>query len=677
MALGVEYHTPYAHFGITEQYRNGLDTEEYGTRIYSRIPLHKYQSAQYRHARKLLQPVIRQRGVVLSAKEIDCSGGGQSKSMNGTTYCYYASSDAAYLRSAALSDIASTAVQKQISNADIVSSNSPHIIKRGLHVIDKVMAFDTPELVIDSGTMLVFGPNAGIITYPQTKVTMGSSAGSSVYLIPKGLFAASLPGHATALKKQLSSFANPSFTSADTAGKHTNIGLLMLGQSKMDITTDAFASLPLKESFALEPTGPQGGTAKLKLASSARDTGYVTIGGNKDTSTYSKITNANFVGTPLRAIATNLTMDTVQLKPANGSAFTAFGGQVYAKDINLIATANTRSLVNSLAGNLLVIRDAVFDLDQGSANTTALTVRHFGKSNQISEVTSVNVLDSLFKGKSGTAGKATSAFISLPASPFNTDQGSGYNLSLINNTFQSRGTSTTALDPEADATQASITSIASIKAATTFYNANTDIPATNAGSMTFFGNTIVFDTASFTLDTADRQDAMTQTLLGFGNVFTLTGNNNQSLFFTGGTSTSANPIGAFISAQTFANNSSNFPSTIASACWNGSGLCIDYSDKADTQLIMRALPLDDATFAQAQTSANTDALTVDASKRATLAATNAVTITDDFTFPAGSRTGSDVFNSTVLKGLRTDANLDSMNIDNTLLTALNTAISSS
>ena len=55
-SVGVDYRSPYATLGIMQQYRNGVDSEQQGTRIFAQIPLLKAKP-KYHHSRLMTMPV--------------------------------------------------------------------------------------------------------------------------------------------------------------------------------------------------------------------------------------------------------------------------------------------------------------------------------------------------------------------------------------------------------------------------------------------------------------------------------------------------------------------------------------------------------------------------------------------------------------------------------------------
>lgn len=87
IAIGVDYHLPYLSISSTGQYRNGIDSKEYGGSLYANIPLLKGVHKKSKNRRSSQYTSIRTHSTVISAKEITCTGGARSYSYYGTTTC--------------------------------------------------------------------------------------------------------------------------------------------------------------------------------------------------------------------------------------------------------------------------------------------------------------------------------------------------------------------------------------------------------------------------------------------------------------------------------------------------------------------------------------------------------------------------------------------------------------
>ncbi len=639
-SVGVDYDSGYAKFGILQQYRNGLDTEQWGTRVFINIPLHKGNSHNH-HLAQMTKPVNRYPGATISAKEISCGAGFTSYSANGVTTCATENpNNGALLQSGALKQGNLTDIEKLMGKVTFVKGDKV-VVKSGIHVVRSAMFYDVSELTIDPGAMLFFTKDGAMITGPKTKVKVGSAVTGTLPSVFRSAPRAKweieqLPsGRArTGLLKALGDVtSSPAITAAVGDNRFPSIGLVVLGQSNLDLRNQSFNSPGrLNQILSVHASSENltSADAMLEITDPDSDDGKETvheIGGNKSTAKVNEFDNSIFQGVSLRFVAANAVTDKLQFLPANGSAFSVSGGKHYSRNMICQATENSDTCVKGIFGAQIYMRDAVLDLSLASSATSALSLRGFGKATDLPTMTSLIVEDSLLKGKKGTDGAATRHFLDVPSrSDSNSSDGNGYAVAFLNNTFMSRGTPSTVSDPTN--ASSSITSIGPIKTAQTFVSSNTDLAAAKLGFLGFYGNTSIIETSSFDLESNAKKDALTAEIAGFGNIFRSAGNGSTAPFSQATADAPFTQLVSRISHQSFS-NSQPWQNAIAAGTWNGDQNTDN--DRNDTVKLHRYLSAATTSNTNNGTQKN-DPVTLPAndgsatnSVRATLVATKALT----------------------------------------------------
>ena len=171
--------------GAGVQYRDGLDSGDWGYRGFAAVPLFKGQTSSKNT--EIYRPVARMLGAVIQAEEEDCSGqpGTESFARYGLTTCLATNPfDAAQIKSAAAlpkSGIDAETLRSRFADGDIsFAEGTKFTAKKGkLHFVDRPVVVDKAEF--EAGSHVSFGKLGAII------VTSKNSDGKDL-IIGKGDF---------------------------------------------------------------------------------------------------------------------------------------------------------------------------------------------------------------------------------------------------------------------------------------------------------------------------------------------------------------------------------------------------------------------------------------------------------------------------------------------------------
>lgn len=170
--------------GAAYQYKNGLDSGDYGYKVFARVPLHKgtfssltgMNAADNMSTALLYKPVNRMVGGVLQAKDIDCSAiGGSSYSAGGVTTCSATNPfDGLELKAGAN-------LGERTASTTVV--NTPAVIQPGLYIIDNDVLY-TKGLKVMPGAIFAMKPGAMMIANASQDagVVIGSGDTGSSYV---------------------------------------------------------------------------------------------------------------------------------------------------------------------------------------------------------------------------------------------------------------------------------------------------------------------------------------------------------------------------------------------------------------------------------------------------------------------------------------------------------------
>lgn len=550
VALGLNFHWHNLTLGTLGQYRNGLDDDIYGGKVFANIAL---ANKTKRTLPKRIAGIERQYGAAIDAEEFNCAPGFNAYSAYGINTC----SDTNPASGINLTRGSNTPMSgaKLKSGVDFetssiqLDSDSPIVFEKGIHILNNLY-YVFPDVVIKPGAIILFANESGLIIDPSAKITIGASGqGDPVTLASAPFFkyhllqAASGSKSFSGYQQALRGFsASKDITGDATSDLFPIVGILMTGKSRLDLKPDMFNNSKNFSSISKLGSAATGTDASVGFDTTISLyplTGDDTLaGGANDLVSRNSIIRTRSYAVPIESVATNLVIDEFQSISSNRTALSITGGQLSMRNSILVANANTPTLLSVSAGAQTTVRDSVFDLALSKSNTPAIQLSHFGNSVQSQYLTGLSVEYSLFKGAKGnSATTGTSAFINTPTNaPNNTsDSGNGFTLSLLNNTFDARRFPSTL---EA-ATSSNSTNVAGLASDAVFSNANSNPASSLPNTIALYGNTLLYNSTYLDDTTNANKDNLMQVLTGMGQVIKPTSdgnnypNNNINMINTG------------------------------------------------------------------------------------------------------------------------------------------------
>lgn len=385
----------YWRFGVGYQYRDGMDSNDNGYRIFTRGNLFPSKHASPTHNTQ--ERVI---GAVIAAEEATCPGGLESFSSHGSTICSTLNpfNGLSVLPMAAKEGLTTDSLIRSAQVIDESFTSDPN----RLYVFENVISFKNFNIL--PGTQIIMSNRGGIISREGGSI-LGSAAPSKDTDFVTISAAAPYKQALKALRLKTTSgiekliMSNANKDELGVLGEESDytpgIGIIFAGQGQLNRSDDADpiataenrANDYLKNyKIGQKPSGNGNTASKTTVMRLSEESpiqglfGDADIGGNtKDPEKLSYIGKVVVHSVPISVIADDVVIQELSTRIGSQHGLNSIGGRQWMKNSQFYATLTTNTGVAVGFGAEMAITDCFFDMRNSLVkDSRAIRLMHGG-----------------------------------------------------------------------------------------------------------------------------------------------------------------------------------------------------------------------------------------------------------------------------------------------------------